>query len=249
MKLFLIPIVLSSPVKIINGKSASDGQFPHQVTLKKSNGSHYCGGSIVSTLKVMTSASCHQTSSAGLQAGAGSVRINSQRQTRPISGQLRHPEFNAQLIDFDFMIVSVASPWKVDRYAAPIKLPLIEEDELPMHTSVTTSGYGYTELIGGFPAVLASTLKYLEMEYIERTMCRSLYPRNHIGYYQVCALADNATPCSGDTGGPLTVRQGGEMRLLGNMSWAQSKCKTGSYPAVFSNNADPDIHTWITRHL
>ena len=85
--------------------------------------------------------------------------------------------------------------------------------------TVTTSGYGYTEVIGGFPAVLASTLKYLDMEYIQRTMCRSLYPRNHIGYYQVCALADNATPCSGDTGGPLLVRQLGELKLLGKFDF------------------------------
>ena len=37
---------------IIGGKNASDGQFPHQVTLKKGSGSHYCGGSIINTDKV-----------------------------------------------------------------------------------------------------------------------------------------------------------------------------------------------------
>ena len=77
-----------------------------------------------------------QTSVSGCKAGAGSVRINSQRQTKPLATQIKHPEFNAQLIDFDFMIVSVSSPFKFDKYTAPVKLPSIEEDELPMHTPV-----------------------------------------------------------------------------------------------------------------
>ena len=107
-----------------------------KVTLKKSNGSHYCGGSILSSLKIMTTATCHQTTVSGCKAGAGSVRINSQRQTKTLATQIKHPEFNAQLIDFDFMIVSVSSPFKFDKYTAPVKLPAIEEDELPMHTPV-----------------------------------------------------------------------------------------------------------------
>ena len=114
------------------------------------------------------------------------------------------------------MLISVSNPWKFDKYTAPVKLPAIEEEEeLPMHTPCKTSGYGYTELIGGFPAVTASTLKWLEMEYIQRSMCRGIYPTHTISWNQVCVNADNASPCSGDTGGPLLVRQLGEWKLLG----------------------------------
>ena len=57
MKVFvgLVVSAVASPVPvIIGGKNASDGQFPHQVTLKKASGSHYCGGSIINTNKVST---------------------------------------------------------------------------------------------------------------------------------------------------------------------------------------------------
>ena len=42
------------PPRIIGGKNAKDGDFPWQVTLKRaSNGSHYCGGSILAAKKVI----------------------------------------------------------------------------------------------------------------------------------------------------------------------------------------------------
>ena len=45
------PLSVNAPA-IIGGQNASDGQFPWQVTLKRSNGSHYCGGSIIAPTKV-----------------------------------------------------------------------------------------------------------------------------------------------------------------------------------------------------
>ena len=45
------PLFIGSPV-IIGGQNAVDGQFPWQVTLKRSTGSHYCGGSIIAPTKV-----------------------------------------------------------------------------------------------------------------------------------------------------------------------------------------------------
>ena len=45
------PLSIGSPA-IIGGKNAADGQFPWQVTLARSSGSHYCGGSILAPTKV-----------------------------------------------------------------------------------------------------------------------------------------------------------------------------------------------------
>ena len=55
MKVFagLVASALAAPTPvIIGGQDAVDGQFPHQVTLKRSSGSHYCGGSIIGADKV-----------------------------------------------------------------------------------------------------------------------------------------------------------------------------------------------------
>ena len=69
----------AAPSKIIGGNDAYDGQFPFQVTLKRSSGSHYCGGSIISSDKVMCAAHCKQSND-NWTAGAGSAINNHQRQ-------------------------------------------------------------------------------------------------------------------------------------------------------------------------
>ena len=49
----------------------------------------------------------------------------------------------------------------------------------------------------------------------------------------------------GDSGGPLTIKQGGVDVLLGNVSWGHSKCGTTGYPAVYSRNSQPQVNSWI----
>ena len=62
---------------------------------------------------------------------------------------------------------------------------------------------------------------------------------------ELSANSNGVTSCMGDSGGPLTVRQSGEDRLQGNVSWGHSKCNVNGYPAVYSRNADPTINSWI----
>ena len=60
-----------------------------------------------------------------------------------------------------------------------------------------------------------------------------------------CASTDGVTSCMGDSGGPLTVQEDGETRLLGNVSWGHSKCNVDGYPGAYSRNADPEVNSWI----
>ena len=45
--MFLIESISKLIGREIENLDAKDGEFPHQVSLKRATGSHYCGGSVI----------------------------------------------------------------------------------------------------------------------------------------------------------------------------------------------------------
>merc|ERR1711936_1157586 len=244
MKVFagLVASAIASPVPvIIGGKNADDGQFPHQVTLKRSSGSHFCGGSIIGANKIMCAAHCKQ-SSTNFTAGAGSAKLSSQR----LSNQLPHPQYNSRLIDWDYMVITTSGSWDFStEYVKPIELVGPADNELPNGTPCQTSGYGYSEYILGQPAVIASTLQWIDMQCITTAECKKTWRNQTLGPRQQCAEVSGGTSCMGDSGGPLTVMEDGARKLLANVSWGHSGCASNGYPSAYSRNADPTANAWI----
>merc|ERR1712193_167139 len=247
MKVFagLVATTLAAPAPaIIGGKNAVDGQFPHQVTLKRSSGSHFCGGSIINSNKVMCAAHCKQ-SSTNYTAGAGSVSLNGQRQTQRVASQLAQPKYNSRLIDYDYMVITTQGTWNYDNYVQPIQIVNPSTSELANNTPCQTSGYGYSQHIAGQPGVIASTLQWTDIKCITIAECKKVWRTQTLTSRQQCASTDGVTSCMGDSGGPLTTMEGGEQKLLGNVSWGHSKCSVNSYPSAYSRNADPTMNSWI----
>merc|ERR1712179_156487 len=242
----IVAAAIASPVPvIIGGQNAVDGQFPHQVTLKRSSGSHFCGGSVIAPTKVMCAAHCKQ-SSTNFSAGAGAVGINSQRQVQKIANQLPHPQYNSRLIEWDYMIITIAGEWDFStEFVKPIAIVSPMDDELPDGTPCQTSGYGYSQHINGNPGTIASTLQWIDLQCITNRECKKTWLLQTLTSRQQCAEVDNGTSCMGDSGGPLTTMENGAKVLLGNVSWGHSKCAVNGYPGAYSRNADPTAHAWI----
>lgn len=77
-------VALGAPVtQIIGGHDATDGMFPHQVTIKDRRGNHVCGGSLLKANVVMSAAHCKQTYNDG-QIGSGGIKLSSQPQIQVI---------------------------------------------------------------------------------------------------------------------------------------------------------------------
>ena len=119
--------------------------------MKRANGSHFCGGSIINTNKVISAAHCKQTTNY-FTTGAGSVSLNNQRQELSISSQTPHPQYNAILDDYDYLVITTQGTWNYDQYVAPIKIVNPSTSELPNGTPCQISGYGYSQIINGIPS-------------------------------------------------------------------------------------------------
>lgn len=44
--------------KVVGGNTASEGQFPYQISLRNRKNQHFCGGSIINEQWILTAAHC-----------------------------------------------------------------------------------------------------------------------------------------------------------------------------------------------
>ena len=195
----------------------------------------------------MCAAHCRQSTNSWT-AGAGSVNISGQRQNKSGSAQLPHPQYNANTIDYDYMILTIQGSWTFDDYVKPIKIVNASSSELPNNTPCQSSGYGYSQHIGNNPGVIASTLQWMDISCITIAECKKVWRLQTLTSRQQCASSDGVTSCMGDSGGPLTTSEDGEQKLLGNVSWGHSKCSVNGYPSAYSRNADPTANAWIKEN-
>jgi Trypsin len=110
-----------------------------------------------------------------------------------VANQLIHPNFNADTLTNDVMLIQLASPstaplsqWNTD--------PSIPADG----ESLTVVGFGKTER-GTASAVLREGTVYV----VDTGTCDAAYQLSISADQNVCAGSDTSAACSGDSGGPL----------------------------------------------
>ena len=190
------------------------------VTLKRKNGSHYCGGSILSNNKVLSAAHCKQSSD-GNTAGAGGVKLNEQRDYKNVSIQTAHERYNTRTFEYDFMMITIDGFFDIidDGLIKPVPIvnrwssPNSRMEYCPTDPAVKcickAAGYGYKDLdANDNPTGLAATLQYVEMEAITVDDC-GLHWTGMIKDSMQCAFTPLGSPavssCMGDSGGPLVI--------------------------------------------
>ncbi|XP_011177409.2 serine protease SP24D [Zeugodacus cucurbitae] len=202
--------------RVVGGADAVVGQFPHQVSLQRSDGSHTCGGSIISETFIVTAAHC-------VVVGEGiepypprfyQVRVGSMQRT--IGGQLlklKRIIVNKAYADFqnDIALLELEKPIVFTKNIQPIELA---EEEVPSGGDVIISGWGRLSTNGPIPHRLQwNTLKALNAEECEEV--------HHLGASVICLghEPDNGT-CFGDSGGPATYNG----KLVGVASFVDDGC-------------------------
>lgn len=213
--------VSADVMPFIVGGSDADQEYSFMVSLQN-GGEHFCGGSLVDSDWVLTSAQCVENESAD----SISVRVGSNDRTQggevaQAAEILIHKDFKERFVGGDIALVKLASPVQV----TPVPVGSAGD----VGTKARMLGWGQTcPEHRACPAPVQ--LQQLDTQVVDNDKCSGDDP-----YRDLCVdnPGGDSGFCYGDAGGPLMVNAGGSWELIGVSSRNYLRERTcGTKPSI-----------------
>jgi len=235
--------------RIVGGAIVTPGAHPYQAGLLMQTGGGgqgLCGGSIISARTVLTAAHCpDNTVSTIVVLGAHAVQATEatqQRITAAASWYRLHASYNRQNLNND--IATIQLPTAITAHARRASIALAPATSGTFAGVVgQMSGWGRTASNQGTSAQLRSTTNNI----ITNAVCAQTYGTGTIIASVICTTtAGGRGTCNGDSGGPLTVANGGSRLQVGVTSFVSGQGCALGHPAGFMRVSSH--RTWITNN-
>lgn len=228
---------------IVGGTTVSSAStYPFIANLQES-GSFICGGTILSTTKILTAAHCAVDGSASqFRFRVGSLNYNSGGTLASVSRVAVHPQYDADTVDYDVAVMTLSSPLTFSSTIAAAKLTA-SGAEPTAGESTTVIGWGTTREGGS----VSSTLRQVTVPVVNFSTCQDDYSGDGtVTARMFCAAASGKDSCNGDSGGPIVNTN--SQTLLGGVSWGEG-CAENGFPGVYSDYANSELNSWILSQL
>ncbi|EDV94047.1 GH25095 [Drosophila grimshawi] len=240
--------------RIVGGINASPHEFPWIAVLFKS-GKQFCGGSLITTSHILTAAHCvaRMTSwdVAALTAHLGDYNIRTdfevQHVSRRIKRLVRHKGFEFSTLHNDIAILTLSEPVPFSKEIQPICLPTSVAQQARSYSGhvATVAGWGSLRENGPQPSILQK----VDIPIWANPECAQKYGRAAPGGIiasMICAGQAAKDSCSGDSGGPMIVKEGSRYTQVGIVSWGIG-CGKGQYPGVYTRVTA--LLPWIYKNI
>ncbi|KAM4742753.1 coagulation factor VII [Anableps anableps] len=215
--------------RIVGGNLESRGGSPWQVLIHRSDGSGFCGGTLVSDRWVVSAAHCFEDSADHITIGDyDKKRPDLGEQTIKIQQIIIHPHFHTYTFDSDIALLYLAKPVIRCPTAIPACLPdpHLSGYLLRDNTKGVVTGWGATQYLGSS----SRFLRKVTLPVVSYQEC-SASTEQVITDNMFCAgyLDASMDACSGDSGGPFVVHYRGTWYLTGIVSWGEKCATRGKY--------------------
>ncbi|KAL0985023.1 hypothetical protein UPYG_G00151980 [Umbra pygmaea] len=243
MKVFILLAVFTAsfaaPIdeedKIVGGYECSKNSVGYQASLQA--GYHFCGGSLISSLWVVSAAHCYK-SSIQVRLGEHNIAVNEGTEQFISSAKvIRHPNYNSRNLDNDIMLIKLSKPATLNSYVRTVAVP---STCAGAGSSCMVSGWGN---LSGTSNIMPDTLRCLNLPILSSSSCTSSYP-GQITSNMFCAgfLEGGKDSCQGDSGGPVVCNS----QLQGVVSWGYG-CAQKNKPGVYTKVCN--YKTWISNTM
>ncbi|XP_038610616.1 serine protease 27-like [Tachyglossus aculeatus] len=241
--------------RMVGGEDAEEQEWPWQVSIQR-NGSHFCGGSLITEQWVMTAAHCFSNSSDTSQY---QVLLGARQLVNPgphavyakVMKVESNPQYSGMASSADVALVKLDAPVTFNDHIMPVCVPDLGVDfQAGMKCWVT--GWGSPSEQDHLPN--PRILQKLEVPIIDTQKCNVLYSKDPekgllpktIKDDMLCAgyAEGKKDACKGDSGGPLVCRFGQTWLQAGVISWGEG-CARKNRPGVYIRVTAH--HDWIHR--
>ncbi|XP_039102545.1 serine protease 27-like [Hyaena hyaena] len=241
--------------RMVGGQDALEGEWPWQVSIQR-NGSHFCGGSLITERWVLTAAHCFSnTSETSLYQVVLGVRQLVQPGPHAVYARVKqvesNPLYQGMASSADVALVELETPVTFTSHILPVCMPDPSVVfEAGMNCWVT--GWGSPSEEDRLPN--PRVLQKLAVPIIDTARCNLLYSKDAESGFQPKAIKDDMLcagfaegkkdACKGDSGGPLVCLVGQSWLQAGVISWGEG-CARRNRPGVYIRVTSH--HDWIHR--
>ncbi|XP_061717988.1 brachyurin-like [Cydia pomonella] len=233
--------------RIVGGSITDISQVPYQVGLVITILwilTSVCGGSLISTTRVLTAAHCYYDgtfTANSIQTVHGSNLLFTGGVRHTTNDIELHPNWDPEMVANDIAIIRIPAV-TLSNVIQTIALPFNDASNLFVGTNALASGYGL-QSDGGSISIF-QRLNAVTLPVIANSVCDEVY-RPYITNTNICTSgAGGQGTCSGDSGGPLALNINGVPTLIGVTSFGSSAgCEVG-LPAGYARVTS--YVSWIT---
>jgi MYXO-CTERM domain-containing protein len=224
--------------EIVGGTATQITTVPWQVSLQSAQGSHFCGGSIVTPTWIMTAAHCVAEGAPGrIVAGISQISQSASGQIRQVKRVVTYPGYSDPSTGKDAALIELTTPLQLDGVKVKAIKPITSTSPATLTApGVMTTVSGWGTLTEG-AQTLPDQLQSVSLPIVANTAASTAYNMT-ITADQLAAGVNNGgqDSCQGDSGGPLVIYNGSEPMLAGIVSWGEG-CARAGLPGLYARMA------------